>query len=143
MAWQKTGSIAKATSVETAFLGLIKFKLANAAAGTVTVLDGNELVNTISLTTNTNACVATVTLYDNMYDVADISSDYRDDGQNGYWTSTGNVTGENTNAGTPCTFKIAFFNAGGSTVTTNNVNANAAVVGVTMWFRNTNVDKGD
>lgn len=139
--WNQTGSIVKTTSVGQTFVGLIKFKFTSATA--VTVLRGAELVNTISVTTNTNAAVATVTLNCGVWDVEDVGSDFRDDGQAGYWTTVGNVTGEgsaNSNAST--TFKVAFFNATGATVTTANLNANSAVCSAYVYFLTQNLDKG-
>ena len=139
--WNQSGSIPKTTSVGQTFIGLIKFKFTSATA--VTVLRGAEFVNTISVTTNTNAAVATVTLNCGCWDVVDVGADFRDDGQAGFWTSVGNITGEgsaNSNAATA--YKIAFFNAGGSMVTTSNLNANSAVCSTYVFFQTQNLDKG-
>lgn len=141
MAYQQSGSIVKTPQIDHTFVTPIKFKFANAAAGTVTVLAGAEIVNTITSTTNTNNCVITVTLNCSLPDVEYATSEYRDDGQAGFWCSTGNITGEATS--NACTFKVAVWAAGGTQVTTNNVNANAAVIACELIFRNQSIGKGD
>ena len=60
----------------------------------------------------------------------------RDDNLVGMWVSYGNVTNEAPNVGTSLlSVNIAYFNAGGATVTTNNVNANSVVVSATLFVQ--------
>lgn len=141
MAYQQSGSILKTTQIDHSFIAPIKFKFVNAAAGTVNVLAGAEIVNTITATTNTNSCVVTVTLNCSMPDVEHVTSEYRDDGQAGTYVSTGNIANEASS--NPCTFKVGVFANGGAAITTNNVNANAAVVSCLVFFRNSSIGKGD
>jgi hypothetical protein len=132
MAIQQDKSIVKSPLVLGPTIAALKFKFTNAASNAgVTILAGGELINnggSIVITTNTNACVAKVTLNSNIIDVPWVSTEYRDDSLTGFYTSVGNITNENPNTvGSLLSFNVAYFNAGGATVTTNNINANAVV----------------
>ena len=141
MALQQSASILKGITGLEPIIAVLKWKISNAASNVgVTVLAGQELLaggGSIVITTNTNACVAKVTINSSVIDVPWIDAEFRDDLLVGNWVSVGNVTNEAPNTTSQfLTFNVAYFNAGGTTVTTNNVNANASTTGVAMYIQN-------
>ena len=115
----------------------LKFKFTNAASNVgVTLLSGQSVINnggSIVITTGTNACTAKITWNSSVIDVPWMSPEYRDDNLTGFYATVGNITNEAPNATTSlCSANIAIYSNTGATITTNNVNANGAVVMVMM-----------
>lgn len=141
MGLQQSASIVKGITGLSPILCVLKWKISNAASNAgYTLLAGQELLaggGSIVITTNTNACVAKVTINSSVLDVPWIDAEFRDDLLSGNWVSVGNVTNEAPNVGTSLlSFNVAYFNAGGTAVTTNNVNANASITSVAFLVQN-------
>jgi hypothetical protein len=116
----------------------IEFQLKLGGASAPTIVEGAEIVGTMTHSGGTNVIV--VNLKDAFPKVVAHACDVRDDAGNGAYATIGSFTNESSTTvpPTPIQFKIQTFNSGGSAL-----NDSTLVVVVTLAVRNSNVTAGN